>query len=72
MRGDGDMPWLSTGPGLLSRAFAYWLAHAEGTLAETLSTVLIPDYPASFEHFSIHCFASYKITPQHWGRRMFG
>lgn len=72
LRGDGDMPWLSTGPGLLSRAFAYWLAHAEGTLAETLSTVLIPDYPASFEHFSIHCFASYKITPQHWGRRMFG
>lgn len=72
LRGDGDMPWLSTGPGLLSRAFVQWLATDGGTLADKLSTIFVPDYPASFEYFSIHCFASYKITPQHWGRRIFG
>jgi mannosyltransferase OCH1-like enzyme len=72
LRGDADMPWLSTGPGLVSRAFVQWLAAADGTMADKLATVFFPDYPQSFGYFSIHCFASYKVTPQHWGRRIFG
>jgi len=66
------MPWLSTGPGLLSRVFVQWLAAGDTTLDQRIGTVFFPDYPRSFEYFSIHCFASYKITPQHWGRRIFG
>ena len=72
LRGDADMPWLSTGPGLLSRVFVQWLAAGDTTLDQRIGTVFFPDYPRSFEYFSIHCFASYKITPQHWGRRIFG
>lgn len=68
-RGDQDLIWLSTGPGLLTRAFAMewanadepnWLASAQVlTLAELQRVV------------GVHCPVRYKMTDKHWTRKSF-
>jgi tetratricopeptide (TPR) repeat protein len=71
LRGDADMPWLCTGPGLLSRAVVQglgglgdvWPPHANIRLLERHE---IAAYAAS------HCHSSYKITKNHWTRKLFG
>ncbi|KQT61271.1 MULTISPECIES: tetratricopeptide repeat protein [unclassified Aureimonas] len=68
LRGDGDILWLSTGPGLLTRAAAAVLAETPAMLDETL----ILDRPALLAHVAIHCLAAYKVTERHWSRTAFG
>ncbi|MCX7931827.1 MAG: tetratricopeptide repeat protein [Rhodovarius sp.] len=72
-RGDRSTPWLETGPGLLSRCFAAWLA--EGTEEEMrarLSRCLVPSHFDIRRVVAIGCVAAYKSGPRNWqhpGRR---
>jgi mannosyltransferase OCH1-like enzyme len=68
-RGDQDLIWLSTGPGLLTRAFCLewaigprpgWLPHAQIMSLGELQRVI-----------GIHCPAQYKATDKHWSRASF-
>ncbi|MGV3548657.1 tetratricopeptide repeat protein, partial [Rhizobium sp.] len=71
LRGDGDMVWLSTGPGLLSRAFATWLSSCPD-LADALSETLLLERGELTAVCAPHCHASYKFTPKHWSKGIFG
>jgi tetratricopeptide (TPR) repeat protein len=68
-RGDNDMIWLATGPGLLTRAFA-------SLAAEDPSILCSPDV-AVLELWQmqrvagLHCPARYKRTKRHWSRALF-
>jgi hypothetical protein len=67
-RGDRDIVWLSTGPGLLTRAFALSLANRQHALeASAIFTV------GQIQRFlGLHCPAGYKLTSSHWLRSSFG
>ena len=67
-RGDRDIVWLSTGPGLLTRAFALTLARGE----HALSDAAIFTVGELQRHVGLHCPAGYKSTPRHWLRSSFG
>ncbi len=70
-RGDTDVVWLSTGPALLTRAFAQALA-AGAVAAPTLgSEVLLLRRRELFRAVAIHCAAGYKQTKQHWSNTTF-
>ena len=71
-RGDSDILWLSTGPGLLTRSFAAWLVDEEPDLARALGSVLILEGHELFSATAIHCLTSYKHTKRHWSRTAFG
>ena len=68
-RGDQDLIWLSTGPGLLTRAFAIewatahepnWLPRAQVMTLGALQRVI-----------GVHCPVRYKKTNKHWMRASF-
>ncbi len=70
-RGDQDIAWLSTGPGLLTRAFAetlasealmpnVWLGHVAVIERHELRRFTVP-----------HAATAYKQTGQHWVRGVF-
>jgi tetratricopeptide (TPR) repeat protein len=67
-RGDADLLWLSTGPGLLSRAFA----------AAFVADPCWFEGAAVLERWELggrvarHCRATYKATDRHWLRAMAG
>jgi tetratricopeptide (TPR) repeat protein len=69
--GAGDILWLSTGPGLLTRVLA-------AAAAADLEAFLGPDGPLILERgelfaaVRIQCSAAYKHTPKHWSRTAFG
>ena len=67
-RGDGDILWLSTGPGLLTRILNGALCG--GSLA--VEHVRILDRPQMLAHAAIHCLAAYKASERHWSRTAFG
>jgi tetratricopeptide (TPR) repeat protein len=67
-RGDTDIVWLGTGPGLISRVVASWLAQ---------STALPPglfvfDRREAFQAIGMHCAAGYKRAGRHWLETSFG
>ncbi|WP_062014930.1 tetratricopeptide repeat protein [Aureimonas sp. AU4] len=64
-RGDGDILWLSTGPGLLTRVAAAACAAGDADL-------LVLDRPDFLNHVAIHCLAAYKASERHWSRTAFG
>ena len=64
-RGDADTIWLSTGPGLLTRAFAAAVADAPALLA---SGTVVRELFEMHHLADIHCPARYKSTPRHWSR----
>jgi tetratricopeptide (TPR) repeat protein len=70
-RGDTDNVWLSTGPGLLTRAFAKFLAMqtADGILPPG---VVVLHRRELFRAIAIHCSAGYKKTERHWSNTAFG
>lgn len=71
-RGDTDILWLATGPGLLTRAAAEVIA-APGPEAEAVAAGLhVLERHALLAHVSIHCLTSYKHTEKHWSRTAFG
>jgi tetratricopeptide (TPR) repeat protein len=66
-RSDHDETWLSTGPGLLSRAFAHTLAFADAnSYSRLLETMAIFDFNWLQRYVGFHCPADYKRTANHW------
>jgi tetratricopeptide (TPR) repeat protein len=70
-RGDQDILWLATGPGLITRSFAQVLAGDEAIRETVLSTTRILGRREMLRHVSIHCVAGYKDTLQHWTKAAF-
>ena len=72
LRGDRDMVWLSTGPGMMSRVFTQWLAAEPENRAALGNAVTILDRGELTRVCAAHCQAAYKLTPLHWARGLFG
>ena len=79
-RGDNDILWLSTGPGLLTRSVASYLAEdvpeklAEDLaedLAEGLEKTLILERHELYRVDAIHTLTGYKYTKRNWQRTAF-
>ena len=69
-RGDDDIIWLSTGPGLLTRAFCQELSKDE--MGMTLLAQCCILEPADHSRVAMfHAPAPYKSTRRHWLRRQF-
>jgi hypothetical protein len=71
-RGDDDMIWLSTGPGLLTRAFARTLAMSELLPATWLGHAAILARHDLERVVATHCDLGYKHSRRHWLRASFG
>ena len=67
-RGDHDVVWLSTGPGLLTRSLARYFAE---NLRGTVDVVAGAGPPQLTDIVAMHCVASYKHTTKHWSRTAF-
>ncbi|UFN50992.1 tetratricopeptide repeat protein [Roseomonas sp. OT10] len=67
-RGDRDILWLMTGPGLITRALAQEVAACGGALPA--GTVVL-SRNALFRSVAIHCRVGYKKTGRYWGRASF-
>ena len=63
-RGDADSVWLSTGPGLLTRAFAGAVAQPDARA--WLDRAMIRELHEMQALVEIHCPAAYKRTGRHW------
>ena len=70
-RGDRDEAWLSTGPGLLSRAFAQIIA-GENVYSALLENFAIYDFNGLQRYINFHCPANYKRSTKHWKRALIG
>jgi tetratricopeptide (TPR) repeat protein len=68
-RGDQDLIWLSTGPGLLTRAFA--LEWASGFDPSWLTRTHIFGLGELQRFVGVHCPVRYKQTARHWSRTCF-
>jgi len=66
-RGDSDILWLRTGPGLLSRAFARCFVAG----ADLRGTMVLERHELR-RHVAPHVPAAYKRTARHWVRDLFG
>jgi hypothetical protein len=71
-RGDKDILWLSTGPGLLTRAFAASLADLGREPLAALGDTVVLEHGELQRTVSIHCLVGYKNTERHWSRTAFG
>lgn len=69
-RGDQDVLWLSTGPGLISRVIALHVCRAP-SLREGFSGMAIMARHEMLHYAAIHCATSYKHTDKHWSRSAF-
>jgi tetratricopeptide (TPR) repeat protein len=70
-RGDRDLLWLATGPGLLSRAMTEVLVEDDDNLQSMLPRIVIFDRGLFSLSVATHCVTSYKRTAQHWSRSAF-
>ncbi len=70
-RGDGDLLWLSTGPGLLTRAFAHALAAAGANWPRVFETTTILRRRELFACVAIHCQTGHKASGTYWGNAAF-
>ena len=67
-RGDSDILWLSTGPGVLTRQVANYLA---SDLEPRLETTMILRAYELEKSLAVWALASYKHTQKHWSRTTF-
>jgi mannosyltransferase OCH1-like enzyme len=68
-RGDQDLIWLSTGPGLLTRAFAAeWAETQDPSWLEDAQVLSLGELQRMI---GLHCPVRYKTTDQHWTRKSF-
>jgi tetratricopeptide (TPR) repeat protein len=68
IRGDSDIAWLATGPGMLTRAFTQVFASgAQDLPGQTLVLGLQGLCPT----VAIHCLSGYKSTKKHWTNSSF-
>jgi tetratricopeptide (TPR) repeat protein len=65
-RDDKDIVWLSTGPGLLTRRLAVYLAE---DLDERLPEILVLELHEIRRAVAMHCAATYKTSNRHWTSR---
>jgi len=75
LRGDADMLWLSTGPGLLTRSLARWIAgdpRVAGDPAGALKRIRVFEAYELRRAIAMHCVGSYKQSGKHWVRAAFG
>jgi hypothetical protein len=70
-RGDSDIVWLSTGPGLLTRAFAQWLPDWDGTDPAMPDGTIVLDRHELFQAVAPGCMTGYKTTRRHWSNSSF-
>lgn len=70
-RGDHDMPWLATGPALLTRAFAQTVAEARSSWRSLLKRSAILERSQLHRWVVPHQMLGYKGTPKHWVRSSF-
>lgn len=64
-RGDADLLWLATGPGLISRIFAQHIAGA-GRCANLPPGMVLLHRNEILPAVAMHCFVGYKKTSTHW------
>jgi len=72
LRGDSDLIWLSTGPGLLTRSFVSVLLSFGREWPRFLERSVILSLPELRRVAATHCYATYKVAGQHWGDMQFG
>lgn len=65
-RGDADRLWLSTGPALLTRAFAAVWASGTDVADHLLETSFVMTRAELARNVTAHCQAAYKRNPRHW------
>jgi tetratricopeptide (TPR) repeat protein len=70
-RGDRDILWLSTGPGLLTRAFAQILANSPLVWSAWLNQIVVLDRLRLRRAVAVHCLVNYKKTRRHWSQPVF-
>lgn len=71
LRGDSESIWLSTGPGMLTRAFARYLAANTSNLSTLTGPVrLLLDFELK-PYLTSGCRANYKSSAKHWVIREF-
>jgi tetratricopeptide (TPR) repeat protein len=70
-RGDRDILWLSTGPGLLTRAFAQILANSPLAWSAWLDQTVVLDRRELRRAVAVHCLVTYKKTRRHWSQPAF-
>ncbi len=70
-RGDADILWLSTGPGLITRVLAASIPRDIGAFLQGGDAPLILRRGELYRATRIHCEASYKHTVKHWSRTAF-
>lgn len=68
-RGDKDFVWLSTGPGLITRAMAQVIAEDEDDGAA--QGLLVRELHEMRQRVEIHCPVDYKSTAAHWSKAVF-
>ena len=68
--GQTEILWLATGPGLLTRALAAWLAE-DDDLNARLRRIRVLDRHELLGFAAIHCVGAYKRTERHWSRTAF-
>ncbi|WBV45275.1 tetratricopeptide repeat protein [Pseudoroseomonas cervicalis] len=66
LRGDRESIWLSSGPGLMTRCLAQYLAAAPAHMAELGGTLLLLDQHEMRRHCVSGCQAFYKQSPRYW------
>lgn len=72
LRGDADTIWLSTGPGLLTRALAAHVAMSQEARAELGRELVVLERFELRRFCSPACKVAYKTTTRHWARQEFG
>lgn len=72
LRGDADTIWLSTGPGLLTRAVAAHLAASTEARADLGRSLVVLERFELRRFCSPACKVAYKTTARHWSTQEFG
>ncbi len=67
-RGDSDTLWLSTGPGLLTRAFAQAVAGIIAEMPDWRPGTVVRELDVAQRAIGLHCPVRYKRTNKHWTR----
>jgi tetratricopeptide (TPR) repeat protein/mannosyltransferase OCH1-like enzyme len=67
-RGDSDTLWLSTGPGLLTRAFAQAVAGVIPEMPDWRQGTIVRELDEAQRAIGLHCPVFYKHTNKHWTR----
>jgi tetratricopeptide (TPR) repeat protein len=71
-RGDADLLWLATGPGLITRAFVQEVAGVEATGMDWLKDVRVFERFRLYKSVAFHCRTSHKKSQKHWSDSAYG